>query len=179
VVRLRTRWTPSNRGARFVEVQGYWTRTRVKVDVTKAEKVALNNASMPRPEIDVIGWKPSTGELVIAECKSYLDSSVVRVEALHGQESTENDRFKLFNRARLRDVIATALIRQLRAEGLLTDADPIVRFVLVAGKVYSDHESRLNERCNEAGWRLIGPSELADGSEHSRHGDTKTTSLRS
>ena len=31
--------------ARFFEVQGFWTRVGVKVDITKPEKVALNNAA--------------------------------------------------------------------------------------------------------------------------------------
>src|ERR1043165_1994579 len=43
--------------ARFFEVQGFWTRIGVKVEITKPEKVALNNKSMPRPEIDVVAWK--------------------------------------------------------------------------------------------------------------------------
>jgi hypothetical protein len=70
--------------ARFFEVQGYWTRVRVKVEITKPEKVALNNHSMPRPEIDVVAWKPAANELLIVECKSYLDSAGVRLEQLHG-----------------------------------------------------------------------------------------------
>jgi hypothetical protein len=85
--------------ARFFEVQGFWTRIGVKVEITKPEKVALNNKSMPRPEIDVVAWKPSTNQLLVIECKSYLDSTGVRTEHLHGQEDVENDKFKLFNRA--------------------------------------------------------------------------------
>ncbi len=54
---------------------------------------------MPRPEIDVVAWKPSTNQLLIIECKSYLDSTGVRVEHLHGRK---NDKFKLFNRGALR-----------------------------------------------------------------------------
>lgn len=149
--------------ARFFEVQGYWTRVGVKVEITKPEKVALNNASMPRPEIDVIAWKPSTNELLIIECKSYLDSTGVRVEHLHGNDDVENDKFKLFNRAALRMTIVAALVRQLRAEGLIIGDDPSVQFILIAGKIYSDQEARVRARCEEAGWRLIPPSELATG----------------
>jgi len=126
--------------ARFFEVQGFWTRIGVKVEITKGEKVTLNNASMPRPEIDVVAWKASTNQLLIIECKSYLDSTGVRIEHLHGQEHVDNDKFKLFNRAGLRALVVTALIRQLRAEGLIIGPDPSAQFVLVAGKIYSDHE---------------------------------------
>lgn len=135
----------------------------VKIEITKPEKVALNNASMPRPEIDVIAWKPSINELLIIECKSYLDSTGVRVEHLHGNDDVENDKFKLFNRAALRTTIVAALVRQLRAEGLIIGEDPSVQFILIAGKIYSDHEARVRARCEEAGWRLIPPSELATG----------------
>jgi hypothetical protein len=75
----------------------------------------------------------------------------------------ENDKFKLFNRAALRTLVVTALVRQLRAEGLLIGADPAVQFVLIAGKIYSDHEAKVRARCDERGWRLIAPSELAEG----------------
>jgi hypothetical protein len=149
--------------ARFFEVQGFWTRIGVKVEVTKPEKVALNNKSMPRPEIDVVAWKPLTNELLIIECKSYLDSTGVRIEHLHGKDDVENDKFKLFNRAALRTLVVTALVRQLRKEGLIVGADPVVQFVLIAGKIYSDHEAKVRTRCGECGWRLIGPAELAQG----------------
>lgn len=149
--------------ARFFEVQGFWTRIGVKVEITKAEKVALNNKSMPRPEIDVVAWKPSTNELLIIECKSYLDSTGVRVEHLHGRDEVENDKFKLFNRAALRATIVRALVRQLRDEGLIVGGDPSVQFILIAGKIYSRHETKVRARCEACGWRLITPSELAQG----------------
>lgn len=149
--------------ARFFEVQGFWTRVGVKVEITKPEKVALNNKSMPRPEIDVVAWKPSTNELLIIECKSYLDSTGVRVEHLHGDPAFENDKFKLFNRAALRELIVKALIRQLRAEGLFVGPDPAVQFVLIAGKIYSKQEDLVRAKCEEAGWRFITPKELAEG----------------
>jgi hypothetical protein len=149
--------------ARYFEVQGFWTRVGVKVEITKPEKVALNNQSMPRPEIDVVAWKPSENRLLVIECKSYLDSTGVRIEHLHGTDGAKDDKFKLFNRAPLRDAIVHALLRQLRREGLIAGDDPSVEFVLIAGKIYSDHEPQLRARCKDAGWRLVTPRELADG----------------
>ena len=37
----------------LLETKGYWVRQDVKVDFTKDDKKSLNNASMPRPEIDL------------------------------------------------------------------------------------------------------------------------------
>ncbi|HEX6642587.1 MAG TPA: hypothetical protein VF215_15820, partial [Thermoanaerobaculia bacterium] len=116
-----------------------------------------------RPEIDVVAWKPSTNQLLIIECKSYLDSTGVRAEHLHGDDAVENDKFKLFNRAPLREMIVMALIRQLPAEGLIIGGDPTVQFVLIAGKIYSKHEAKVRAKCDEEGWRLITPTELANG----------------
>jgi hypothetical protein len=99
----------------------------------------------------VIAWKPSINELLIIECKSYLDSTGVRVEHLHGNDDVENDKFKLFNRAALRTTIVAALVRQLRAERLFIGDGPSVQFILIAGKIYSDHEARVRARCEEVG----------------------------
>jgi len=148
--------------ARFFEVQGYWTRIGVKVEITKPEKVAVKNPSMPRPELDVVCWKPSTSELLIVECKSYLDSTGVRAEHFHGQE-VKDDAYKLLNRLPLRNLVVRALIRQLRREGLLIGDDPVVKLVLVAGKIYSHHESRIREIFGRNGWMLVTPAELASG----------------
>jgi len=79
--------------ARFFEVQGFWTRIGVKVEITKQEKVVLDNASMPRPEIDVVAWKPATNQLLIIECKRAI--SIRRASGskhLHGQEDADNSR---------------------------------------------------------------------------------------
>lgn len=148
--------------ARFFEVQGYWTRVGVKVDITKAEKAAVKNPSMPRPELDVICWKPAKNELLIVECKSYLDSTGVRAEHFHGEE-VKDDAYKLLNRTALRELVVRALIRQLRGEGLLIGDDPAVRFILVAGKIYSDHEQSIRNIFERNGWILVTPRELAAG----------------
>jgi hypothetical protein len=148
--------------ARFFEVDGYWTRVGVKLDISKAEKAAIGNPSMPRPEIDVVCWKPAANELLIVECKSYLDSDGVRFEHFHGTE-VRDDVFKVLNRPRLRELVVTALVRQLRNEGLLAGDDPLVRFVVVAGKIYSDHEDRIRTIFDRNGWTLITPRELAAG----------------
>jgi hypothetical protein len=54
--------------------RNYWVRTSVKVELTKAQKVELDNHSMPRPEIDLVAYRAAENELLVLECKSYLNS---------------------------------------------------------------------------------------------------------
>lgn len=149
--------------ARLFEVQGYWTRIGYSVELTKEQKVAVGQPSLPRPQLDVIAYKPSTNELLVIECKSYLDSPGVMLAGFHGKEDATKDVYKLFNRARLRDVVLATLLAQLRREGLLLGDDPSVRLVLVAGKIYSKDEPKLRAFFAEKGWTFVGPSEVASG----------------
>ena len=148
--------------ARLFEVQGYWTRIGYAVELTKEQKAAVGQPSLPRPQLDVIAYKPSANKLLVIECKSYLDSSGVMLAGFHGQEA-KKDVYKLFNRARLREMVLTALVSQLRREELLIGADPTIELVLVAGKVYARDEPKLRSLFAEKGWTFVGPSEVAAG----------------
>src|SRR6266852_4189196 len=123
--------------ARFFEAQGYWTRVGLKIELTKSEKVMLGNPSMPRPEVDLVAFKPRPNELLIVECKSYLDSPGVCVENFIGKNSVLQNRLKLFTRDKLRRVITEKLLAQIKQEGLLLGENPSVRYGLVAGKIKS------------------------------------------
>lgn len=149
--------------ARFFEAQGYWTRVGLKIAVSPEEKRAVGNPTMPRPEVDVVAFKPGPNELLIVECKSYLDSNGVSVENFVGDNATHKDRLKLFTRDPLRELITTKLLAQLRDEGLLRREEPAIRYGLVAGKIKSGHEPRLRQLFDEKEWLLITPSELAQG----------------
>jgi len=149
--------------AHFFEAQGYWTRVGLKIDFDKAQKRALGNPSMPRPEIDVIAFKPGPNELLVVECKSYLDSDGVRVESFEGEDSAHKDRFKLFNLEMYRQLVAENLVAQLKREGLLLSIPPTIRYVVVAGKIKSGHELRLRAIFEKNGWQLVTPTALAEG----------------
>jgi hypothetical protein len=149
--------------AHFFEAQGYWTRGGLKIDFDKAHKRAIGNPSMPRPEIDLVAFKPGKNELLIVECKSYLDSGGVRIENFEGEDSVHKDRFKLFNLETYRQLVAENLVAQLRGEGLLPSSDPTIRYVVVAGKIKTGHESRLRDIFEKNGWQLITPAALAEG----------------
>lgn len=60
--------------ASILERKGYWTRTSVKVALTKEEKVEIGRPSSPRWELDVVGYKGGDNRLVVLECKSFLNS---------------------------------------------------------------------------------------------------------
>jgi len=148
--------------AKIFDVRGYWTRIGVKVNLTKEQKKALGNPSMPRPEIDVVAFKPSENKLLIVECKSYLDSYGVRTTDFGNAGSKGQKRFKIFNNSALRKMVVKVLLAQLREGQMLLDAEPEIQFVLVAGKIYGDHEAELNKLFKRRGWWLVPPSEIAE-----------------
>jgi hypothetical protein len=44
----------------LLEHEGYWVRQSFKVNLTKEEKRAIGKHSIPRPEIDLLAFKPGT-----------------------------------------------------------------------------------------------------------------------
>jgi hypothetical protein len=71
---------------RLVRRDGYWVRHSVKVDLTKDEKGALGQPSLPRPELDLVAYRPSDNVLALIECKSFLDSNGVNIKAFDGTD---------------------------------------------------------------------------------------------
>ena len=149
--------------SKFFDARGYWTRVGLKVDLTKEEKVALGNHSMPRPEIDIVAFKPNRNQLLIVECKSYLDSNGVQIEHLHGEKPKLQARLKLLTNAELRAMVTRKLVLQLRAEDLLLSGEPVIGYALVAGNIKNGHEQKLKNFFADNHWLLVTPNELADG----------------
>jgi hypothetical protein len=148
--------------AHFFEVQGYWTRVAYKIDVSKEEKRELGNPSMPRLEVDLLAFRPGSNQLLVMECKSWLDSTGVRV-ANFGEDPVHNKHMKLFNRDGLRELLTSKLLAQLRQEGLLPTTDPSIRYGLVAGKIKAGNEPKIREIFDAKDWLLVTPSDLASG----------------
>ena len=63
--------------AMLLKRDGYWTTTGFKVELSKAERRAIGKHSAPRWEIDVLAYKASINELLVVECKSFLNSTGV------------------------------------------------------------------------------------------------------
>jgi len=113
--------------------QGYWTKTSFKVELTKQEKVKIGRPSSPRWELDVVGYNAKKNEILVVECKSYLNSPGVHIDDLKSGGRYAN-RYKLFNESKLRKVVLNRLAIQLTEQGL-SAPNPTVTLALAAGKV--------------------------------------------
>ncbi len=131
---------------------GYWTDTSVKVALTKRQKAAMGKPSSPRWEVDVVGYKGSTNELLVVECESYLDSYGVRFKAgvFH-----DPDHYKLFTDRAVRDVVLPALADQFAKSGSC-QPNPTVTLCLATGKIAKATDKRgLTATFEENSWRLF------------------------
>lgn len=113
--------------------EGYWTTTSYRVDLDKAQKRAIGRHSTPRWELDVLAYRGSTNEVLVVECKSFLDSPGVIFR--NGVFEPE-ERYKLFSEPNLRDVVLGQLGEQLHRDGLCR-AEPTIRLGLATGKIAS------------------------------------------
>jgi len=98
--------------AAILEQDGYWLRTSFKVNLTKEEKRKIGRHSSPRWEIDLVAYKAATNELLVVECKSYLNSPGVRYLDVAGTGRSP-ERYKLFIDDVLRRVVISRLKKQL------------------------------------------------------------------
>ena len=142
------------------EARGYWTRIGFKVDLDKATKRSIGNPFMPRPEIDVLAYKPSERRVLLIECKSYLDSLGVQWKAFSQPDSLTGNRFKLFHNVRLLDAVKHQTLKQLADDGMIGSKVPSVQLCLVAGKIYGKDASLIRTHFEERKWMFVGPAEL-------------------
>ncbi len=137
--------------AALLERKGYWTRLSVKVDLTKEEKRQINRPSAPRWELDVIAYKAATNELYVVECKSYLDSSGVKLSSFDKSNEKGASLYKLFNDSNLREVVFNRLCLQLVEAGFCP-SKPKITLCLAAGNIYQDARL-LREHFEQKGWQ--------------------------
>lgn len=102
--------------ATILDREGYWVRTSVKVGLTPEEKREIGRPSAPRWELDVVAYSGSRNELLVVECKSYLDSYGVRTTSFDGSKADEETRYKLFSDDVLRRVVLSRLEKQLASQ---------------------------------------------------------------
>jgi len=137
--------------------KGFWVRTSVKVNLTKAEKVIAGRPSMPRPEIDLVAYCGADNRLLAIECKSYLDSrGVTHAEACG---SSDSKTYKLFREPVLRDVVLKRLVLQM-VEERLCPPGATVQLGMVAGRVAGEDEPMLIDLFEQEGWLFRGPAWL-------------------
>ena len=142
--------------AAILQRRGYWTQTSVKVELTKEEKRAIDRHSSPRWELDVVGYRGASNELLIMECKSLLDSPRVPVSAFDASRPDKQKRYKLFFEETLRSVVFGRLEQQFVSAGFC-QKQPTLTLGLAAGKVHGSEEW-LKLFFEKKGWRFFGPS---------------------
>lgn len=157
--------------------KGYWIQTSLKVELTKEDKLAINRPSSPRWEIDVVGYSGKRNELLIVECKSYLDSLGVQYRAFDGTDLKIASRFKLFNDTSLRDVVTGRLRQQLVERGLIRE-DPVIKLALACGKIVREKDRLLlKEHFERNGWLLWDEAWLRENLERMSKGGYENSSV--
>ena len=133
---------------------GYWVQNSFKVELTKEEKVAIGRPSSPRWELDVVGYSGRRNELLVVECKSYLDSPGVEFRGFNGADKRLASRYKLFNDSNLWSVVRNRLCQQLFDAGKIR-AEPKVMLALVCGKIIREKDrDLLQQHFEKNGWLL-------------------------
>ena len=150
----------------ILQRQGYWTRTSVMVELTKAEKRAIGRPSSPRWQLDIVAYSGRDNDLRVVECKSFLDSPGVECKAFKRGNASAANRYKLFCDAKLRRVVFRRLERQLVKDGFCPKK-PTIRLCLAAGKIRGD-EAWLRAHFDRRGWVLIGPRVIREELERLR-----------
>jgi hypothetical protein len=136
--------------ASLLRRQGYWTQIGYKVDIDKATKRRLGKWSMPRPEIDIVAYKPALNELLWVECKTYLHSRGVHM----GHVAPGTAAIDVFAYPKFRKTVTDKLISQMQREGLVR-GKPRVSYCLAAAHVTSRPErERLRSYFKKQGWQL-------------------------
>ena len=152
--------------ARIFENRGYWVKIGYKVELSAAEKRKLGNPNMPRPEIDVLAYKPGSQELLLIECKGYM--SGVLYESLNNPKSKYASKYKLFHNAPLRKMLRGNLAKQLTAQGLLPQSGCVSQLCLAAARISPADELKLEKLFKKKQWRLFTPANIVYGLEQLR-----------
>ncbi len=144
----------------LLEAEGYWVRQSFKVKLTKEEKQRIGKPSMPRPEVDLLAYKPAENHILAIEAKSYFDSMGVKVEDLRCEHEVPEGRYKLFTCCKYREIVLDRLRLDLIDCGLASAANT-VQLGMVAGNVYRKRLDDLRAHFSGRGWFYWGPEDVA------------------
>ncbi|WP_282169744.1 hypothetical protein [Ruegeria atlantica] len=145
----------------LLDQEGYWTRISQKVNLTKEEKREIGKHSIPRPEIDVIAYRPSANEIIAMEVKSFLDSPGVKLTELDKSYDVPEGRYKLFTCGKYREIVFSRLKLDLIKLGL-ADHGTKIKIGLAAGKIYSQDSAGITNLFCERDWLLWDPKFIAN-----------------
>ena len=142
--------------------EGYWVRTSVKVELTKEDKRAIDLPSSPRWELDVVAYRARDSRLLAVECKSYLDLRGVKLRGFDASNEKEANRFKLFNKPKLRQVVFNRLRQQFADLGACLP-NSTVTLCLACGRIATEADrDGLRKHFAKQGWELWDEAWLHD-----------------
>jgi len=145
--------------AMLLRHEGYWVHPNFKVELTKEEKRRIGKHSAPRWEIDVLAFHAERNEVLVVECKSFLNSRGV---AFRNGQFAPQETYKLFEFPDLRQVVLMRLATQLQ-ELQMCRPSPTVVLCLAAGHIWTGTDgAEFQRHFDDKGWKLFGPDWIAD-----------------
>lgn len=142
----------------LLEHEGYWVRQSFKVNLTKQEKREIGKPSIPRPEIDLLAYKPDEKEVIAIEAKSLLDSPGVRLNSLEEAYTVPEGQYKMFTCEKYRAIIFHRLQQDLQESGMAIPGFSL-RLGLVAGNIYQNRSAEIREYMKSRGWFFWSPED--------------------
>lgn len=146
--------------ASFLEERGFWVKRCVKVNISQKDKNKIGLPTMPRPEVDLVAFKPSKRELLLIECKSYLDSLGVQYKDVLGI-GKGSKRYKLFTNTNFRRIVTNQILKDYKKAGLLLGKVK-VNYGLATGKIKPGDENKINFYFKKHSWILYTPREISE-----------------
>lgn len=143
----------------LLESEGYWVRQSFKVNLTKEEKRSIGKPSIPRPEIDLLAFKPGENVVYAIEAKSYLDSPGVKVADLFEVHDIPEGRYKLFTCKNYRKIVFNRLKQDLIDVGM-SNANTRIVLGLAAGKTYQSKNSEIYNLFHNEEWLFWSPEDI-------------------
>ena len=137
--------------------KGYWVRTSVKVELTPEEKKLVGRPTAPRWELDVVGYRAFDNQLMVLECKSFLNSPGVSWDQVFGV--VPSTRYKLFREPVLRETVLNRLCKQFEGKGMCA-SNVSAQLGMAAGNVYRNEEDRFVKSFDQEDWAFFGPKWL-------------------
>lgn len=143
----------------LLEHEGYWVRQSFKVNLTKQEKREIGKHSIPRPEIDILAFKPNANCVIAFEAKSYLDSPGVKLAEIDNSYDIPEGRYKLFTCENYRNIVFSRLKQDLIDLGMGTKETKIT-LGLAAGNVYQSKSDEIRTLFKTEGWEFLSPEDI-------------------
>jgi hypothetical protein len=129
------------------------------LNLTKEEKRKIGKHSIPRPEIDLLAYKPAENTVYAIEAKSFLDSAGVRLSELSETHEIPEGRYKLFTCEKYRETVFYRLKQDLMKNGM-GDANTRIILGLAAGNVYQAKSKEIKELFDSKGWWCWSPEDI-------------------